>query len=78
VLIGGIMSDKKEVLNVEKWILELKYSKPMVEELSKCDIEVTGETEKAVKLLFTSENLSHEDWFPRTTKDGKRNIVTFK
>lgn len=72
------MSDKKEVLNVEKWILELKYSKPMVDELSKCDIEVTAETDRAVKLLFTSENLSHEDWFPKTTKDGNRQIVVFK
>jgi hypothetical protein len=69
---------KKQVLNVEKWILEVKYSKPMVDELSQCDIEVLAETDKAVQLLFTSENISHQDWFPKQTRDGKRDIVVFK
>ena len=54
------MAEKKEVLNVPSWILEIKYSKPMVEELLKCDIEYLEETEKAVKVLFSNENVSEE------------------
>lgn len=71
------MSDKREVLNVERWLLELKFSKKMVDELLKCDIEYVSETEKAVKLLFSSEDIQEELWVPKFTKKGKE-IVTFK
>jgi len=71
------MAEKKEVLNVPSWILEIKYSKPMVEELLKCDIEYLEETEKAVKVLFSNENVSEEAWLPKNTKKGKP-IVQFK
>jgi len=71
------MADTKKVLNVERWILELKFSKPMVDELIKCDIEFLKETEKAVQLLFTSDEVNTEVWLPKQTKDG-RQIVTFK
>lgn len=71
------MAEKKEILNVERWFLELKYSKPMVEELIQCDIEYLEETEKAVKVLFSSDQISKEDWLPKATKKGKP-IVSFK
>lgn len=71
------MSDKREVLNVPRWILDTRFSKKMVDELLKCDLEVVTETEKAVKILFTSEELQHEDWFPKKTREGK-DIVVFK
>lgn len=69
---------KKEILNVERWILEIKFSKPMVEELLQCDIEYLDETDKAVKVLFSNDHVHKEEWLPKKTKDGKRNIVTFK
>ena len=71
------MAEKKVILNVEKWILEIKFSKPMVEELIKCDIEYLQETDKAVKVLFTSEEIEKEVWLPKKTKKGE-DIVTFK
>lgn len=71
------MAGTKQVLNVERWILEIKFSKPMVEELMGCDIEYLEETEKAVKVLFSSEEINTEVWLPKQTKDG-RPIVTFK
>lgn len=71
------MSDNREVLNVPRWILDSRFSKKMVDELLKCDLEVVKETEKAVKILFTSEEVQLEDWFPKSTKEGKA-IVVFK
>jgi len=65
------MAKELQVLNVAKWFLEKDHNKAMVEELNKCDIEVLKETEKAVQLLFTSEDLTHELWAPKS-------VVTFK
>lgn len=65
------MAEELKVINVAKWFLEKDHSKAMVEELLKCDVEVITSTEKAVKVLFSNQDLTHELWLPKA-------VATFK